>query len=72
MTIATIEHRKEAVLVWRLAYQDAEEQQRLWARYPTQQARFDTMQQPILRTIPVVALQSQRWRANGLAVPCTV
>src|SRR5262245_38104908 len=35
----------------------AEEQQRLWARYPAQRALFDSMQQHVHREIPVVALR---------------
>lgn len=35
----------------------AEEQQRLWARYPAQQALFDSMRQQVSREIPVVVLR---------------
>ena len=35
----------------------AEEEQRLWARYPAQQALFDSMRQRVSREIPVVVLR---------------
>jgi F420H(2)-dependent quinone reductase len=34
-----------------------EEQHRLWSRYPTQKALFDSLQQSISRKIPVVVLR---------------
>jgi len=38
----------------------AEEQQRIWARYPAQRALFDSMQRRVARAIPVIVLHPAR------------